>query len=39
MGLQTIEGGRHIWPGLRISGNDIPATSMNCSFFAAHPKA
>jgi polyhydroxybutyrate depolymerase len=37
--LQTIEGGRHMWPGLRISGNDIPATSMIWSFFAAHPKA
>ncbi len=36
--LETIEGGHHMWPGLRISGNDIPATDMIWNFFAAHPK-
>ena len=36
--LETIEGGHHMWPGLRISGNSIPATDMIWNFFAAHPK-
>ena len=36
--LETIEGGHHMWPGLRISGNDIPASSMIWDFFAQHPK-
>jgi polyhydroxybutyrate depolymerase len=36
--LYTIEGGRHMWPGTRLSGNDVPATDIMWSFFAAHPK-
>jgi polyhydroxybutyrate depolymerase len=36
--LYTIEGGRHMWPGARLSGNDVPATDIMWSFFAAHPK-
>jgi polyhydroxybutyrate depolymerase len=36
--LYTIPGGRHMWPGLSISGNSIPATDLILSFFAAHPK-
>jgi polyhydroxybutyrate depolymerase len=37
--LQTIDGGHHMWPGLRISGNDIPASNMIWDFFAKHPKS
>ncbi len=37
--LYTIEGGHHMWPGLRISGNTVPATELMWKFFAAHPKA
>jgi len=36
--LYTLEGGRHMWPGTRLSGNDVPATDIIWSFFAAHPK-
>ncbi|MGO9288574.1 MAG: alpha/beta hydrolase family esterase, partial [Polyangia bacterium] len=36
--LYTIVGGRHVWPGTRLSGNDVPATDIMWSFFAAHPK-
>ena len=36
--LYAIQGGHHMWPGLRISGNSIPATDLIWSFFAAHPK-
>ena len=36
--LYTIEGGRHLWPGTLLSGNDVPATDIMWSFFSAHPK-
>ncbi len=36
--LYAIQGGHHIWPGTRFSGNDVPATSLMWSFFAKHPK-
>jgi len=36
--LYTLEGGRHMWPGTRLSGNDVPATDIMWSFFASHPK-
>ncbi|MGC1687077.1 MAG: PHB depolymerase family esterase [Candidatus Acidiferrales bacterium] len=36
--LYAIQGGHHMWPGLAISGNSIPATDLIWSFFAAHPK-
>jgi polyhydroxybutyrate depolymerase len=36
--LYAIEGGHHIWPGTRFSGNDVPATSLMWAFFAKHPK-
>ncbi len=34
----AIQGGRHMWPGLKISGNHVPATEIMWRFFAAHPK-
>jgi polyhydroxybutyrate depolymerase len=36
--LYAILGGHHMWPGLAISGNNVPATDLIWSFFAAHPK-
>jgi polyhydroxybutyrate depolymerase len=36
--LYTIQGGHHMWPGTRLSRNDVPATDIMWSFFAAHPK-
>ena len=36
--LYAIQGGRHMWPGLTISGNHVPATDLMWSFFAAHPR-
>jgi polyhydroxybutyrate depolymerase len=36
--LYTIMGGRHMWPGTVLSRNNIPATDIIWSFFAAHPK-
>ena len=36
--LYTIKGGHHMWPGTRLSLNDVPATDIMWSFFAAHPK-
>jgi len=36
--LYTIEGGRHMWPGVPPSGNHVPATDLIWSFFQAHPK-
>jgi polyhydroxybutyrate depolymerase len=36
--LYTIPGGRHMWPGTRLSHNNVPATDIMWSFFAAHPK-
>jgi polyhydroxybutyrate depolymerase len=36
--LYTIPGGHHMWPGTRLSHNDVPATDIMWSFFAAHPK-
>lgn len=36
--LYAIQGGHHMWPGLRISGNDIPATDLIWTFFEQHPK-
>jgi polyhydroxybutyrate depolymerase len=37
--LYAIQGGHHMWPGLAISGNRIPATDLIWSFFAEHPKS
>ena len=36
--LYTIRGGHHWWPGVPLSRNDVPATDIMWSFFAAHPK-
>jgi polyhydroxybutyrate depolymerase len=36
--LYTIFGGHHMWPGTVLSRNNIPATDIMWSFFAAHPK-
>jgi len=36
--LYAIQGGRHMWPGQRLSGNSVPATDLMWEFFAAHPK-
>jgi polyhydroxybutyrate depolymerase len=36
--LYTIQGGHHMWPGLSISGNTLPATELMWKFFAEHPK-
>ncbi len=36
--LFAIQGGRHTWPGTRISGNDVPATDLIWKFFDQHPK-
>jgi len=36
--LYAIEGGHHMWPGLTISGNHVPATDIMWSFFKGHPK-
>jgi polyhydroxybutyrate depolymerase len=36
--LYVIPGGRHMWPGVALSGSNVPATDLIWSFFAAHPK-
>jgi len=36
--LYAIQGGHHMWPGVPISGNSVPATDLMWSFFASHPK-
>jgi len=36
--LYTIRGGHHMWPGMRLSRNDVPATDIMWAFFATHPK-
>jgi polyhydroxybutyrate depolymerase len=36
--LYAIQGGHHMWPGLTISGNHVPASDLIWQFFAAHPK-
>lgn len=36
--LYAIQGGRHMWPGLPISGNSVPATDLMWAFFMDHPK-
>ena len=36
--LYAIQGGHHMWPGLRISGNHVPASDIMWLLFAAHPK-
>ena len=36
--LYAIQGGRHIWPGTRLSGNDVRATEIMWAFFEQHPK-
>jgi len=36
--LYAIQGGRHMWLGVAISGNDVPATDLMWSFFMEHPK-
>jgi polyhydroxybutyrate depolymerase len=36
--LYAIQGGHHMWPGVRVSGNSVPATDLMWAFFAAHPK-
>ena len=37
--LYAIEGGHHIWPGTPFSHNDVPATNLMWSFFAAASEA
>ena len=36
--LYAIQGGRHMWPGARGSGNDVRATDIMWTFFEQHPK-
>lgn len=36
--LYAIQGGHHMWPGVRMSHNDVPATDIMWEFFAHHPK-
>ena len=36
--LDAIQEGRHMWPGLAISGNHVHASEIMWDFFAAHPK-
>lgn len=36
--LYAIQGGRHMWPGLPISGNHVEATDIMLKFFFAHAK-
>ena len=36
--LYAIQGGHHMWPGLRISHNNVPATDLIWAFFKEHPK-
>jgi len=36
--LYAVQGGHHMWPGVRISGNSVAATDLMWAFFAAHPK-
>ncbi len=36
--LYAIQGGRHMWPGTRASGNDARATDIMWAFFEQHPK-
>jgi polyhydroxybutyrate depolymerase len=36
--LYAIQGGHHIWPGVRFSQNNVPATDLIWEFFASHPK-
>lgn len=36
--LYAIQGGHHMWPGTRISGNSVRATEIMWRFFAQHPK-
>ena len=36
--LYAIQGGHHMWPGVPMSGNSVPATDLIWSFFAQNPK-
>lgn len=36
--LYAIQGGHHMWPGLRLSHNSVPATDLIWTFFKDHPK-
>ncbi|MGA3294411.1 MAG: PHB depolymerase family esterase [Candidatus Acidiferrales bacterium] len=36
--LYAIQGGRHMWPGHPLSGNNVRATDLMWSFFIQHPK-
>jgi polyhydroxybutyrate depolymerase len=36
--LYAIQGGHHIWPGVSMSHNKVPATDLIWDFFAKHPK-
>jgi poly(3-hydroxybutyrate) depolymerase len=36
--LYAIQGGHHIWPGVRFSRNNVPASDLIWDFFASHPK-
>jgi len=36
--LYAIQGGHHIWPGVPLSHNDVPATDIMWEFFAQHLK-
>jgi polyhydroxybutyrate depolymerase len=37
--LYTILGGRHLWPGMAMSGVKLSATDVMWQFFQQHPKA
>jgi polyhydroxybutyrate depolymerase len=36
--LYAIQGGHHIWPGVLMSRNNVPATDLIWDFFAKHAK-
>ena len=36
--LYAIQGGRHIWPGVPMSHNHVPAMEIIWEFVAQHPK-
>jgi polyhydroxybutyrate depolymerase len=36
--LYAVQDGHHMWPGVPISGNAVPATDLIWSFFSQHPK-
>jgi polyhydroxybutyrate depolymerase len=36
--LYAIQGGHHMWPGIPLSHNSVPATDLIWAFFQQHPK-